>query len=198
MPFGEKSAITRDEATMNEYLKGLENITLRKHIRREFFSSGKNLKPLSGDLPFYFPELHVTGSFPACNDTPPDFHAEIINFLQSDIDQSVPVAPLPSISEHAQAEYDTTSRLNVAMLSNIQETKKIKQIYRKILSKQVLIFYQGSEFIPPTLPNALSFQKHWKDEDLPNFSLNSEISLAILRKSCGWILSHQGFDSIHH
>lgn len=75
------------------------------------------------------------------------------------------------------------------MMKNIQEMKNIKDIYSKVLAKQNINEPQMN------IPKPETYTPLWDEKDLPPPVLNLNSSFQLIQKSCGYILSHIGFDS---
>jgi hypothetical protein len=163
-----------------------EEISRARIARRVLTLNGKEVQlNLPGEN--FFPEYdHINSSFPIKRTTPKWYQIEIAEFNNETTD--IPIAPLPSLSEYKECDVDVSYGLNLSLLGNIVQTKKIKDIYWKILTKQNPI--DQPRLLPPKEP----YQKVWDPLNLPPFNIDFLSSQSIIKKSIGYILSHQGFD----
>ncbi|KAJ2984980.1 Transcriptional activator spt7, partial [Globomyces sp. JEL0801] len=104
----------------------------------------------------------------------------------------VPVAPLPSMSEYPEFQYDTSSRLNATMMNNVKEYKRIKEIHNFIVSKQNGVDLDSVTALPVSTP----YTRVYPREALPKPLVTFESSIGLAKQVSGHILAHTGFDSV--
>jgi transcriptional activator SPT7 len=191
LPFGERHAILRNERSMESYVVSEHNAMIRKALRHLKFDLESNIS-LPEQKSFCFPELfHVAGTFPNSYVGYPEYYESLRSFFswQDHDERTIPVAPLPSLSEYDQSYVNTNNQLASCMSNNIIELKLIKEVHSKILQYQ-----NHAEDAIPDLPASDAYAQTWKQCNLPPFLLNDDTALHLVNKSCGMILSHQGFD----
>lgn len=160
---------------------------------------------------FFLPELYPVG-VPLSSTLIPPFHNELIEYFTFEDEPSnpIPVAPLPSLSEYTQSAFSLESPLTLQILDNIQEFRKIKDTYSKIVTKQYSESVAGTsgganptgeDVVLANPSTVVSFRDRnyiptWKTKDLPPFLLSSESAPHLVQKSIALIASHAGFDLV--
>jgi hypothetical protein len=190
----ERRGIVRNEKLMDSYAHSKYSYCTRLAMQYLKFDLESNVSTSTEELAYCFPEIFYTGStFPDCFVGYPKFYDHLETFFSWQNQQApeIPVAPLPSLSEYDASYINTSSHLASCMANNISELKEIKEIHSKILS----IPNPGSE-LSSSLPICEPYQRTWKSDNLPSYHLHEESALELLKKSCSWILAHQGFDGV--
>ncbi|KAJ3251876.1 Transcriptional activator spt7 [Boothiomyces macroporosus] len=166
LKFGDWPALIRTEQDMAKYADNQQKFYEKAKIRQNILQGMENEIP---ELSYFLPETYnVVSSFPESNTQAPKFNFDVQDFLSPDTSES---------------------KLNMAMMKNIQEMKNIKDIYSKVLAKQNINEPQMN------IPKPEPYTPLWDEKDLPPPVLNLNSSFQLIQKSCGYILSHIGFDS---
>jgi hypothetical protein len=194
LPLKERRGIMRTEKLMDSYAHSIYSCHARLAMQHLKFDLESNVSIAAEDMSYCFPEVFYPGStFPDCYIGYPKFYEHLQSFFswQNQLAPEIPIAPLPSLSEYDSSYFNTGNHLAACMANNISELKEIKEIHSKILS----IPSAGSEILT-SLPICEPYERTWNSASLPPYHLDEEGALGLVKKSCSWILAHQGFDGV--